>query len=192
MSINETNVNQANSLAHAAASLSQTFGLLSSSASTKLAVEVLISRLSAVATGLLAEPVKETVAGPFHTLDEDFDHFVAYSGFHNESADVLAKIKIAYAENWKPHSKLPVSTAPAGDEVIVNIETTPGLTVDKLEDLSTLEAYFVRAAAQNIIDFTLRCTHHQEGEGAHFYIHPANISGETLQFVVRENLLRNV
>lgn len=85
-----------------------------------------------------------------------------------------------------------VIPATAGAEVIVHIETAPGLTVEKLEDLSTLEAYFVRAAASGVIDFTVRCTHHQEGEGAHFYIHPANISGETLQFVVAENTLRNV
>jgi hypothetical protein len=150
MSINETNVNQAVSMAHAVAGLAQNVGLLSSSAVTKLSVEGLISRLSAVATGLLAVPI--TAA----------------------TADV---------------SPIP---APIGDEVIVNIETAPGLTVEKLEDLSTLEAYFVRAAASGVIDFTVRCTHHQEGEGAHFYIHPANISGETLQFVVAENTLRNV
>lgn len=40
---------------------------------------------------------------PAHTLDEDFDHFLSYSGLHGESDDVKAKIKIGYADQWKPH-----------------------------------------------------------------------------------------
>lgn len=197
MSINETKVNQAVSMAHAVAQLSQNVGLLGSSAVTKISVEGLISRLSAVATGLLAEPVKAATVGDVnpaecHTLEEDFQHFLSYTGLASESADTIDKVRIGFAENWKPHSKLPPVASTVGDELIVNIESTPGLTVEKLEDLATLEAYFVRAAALGVIDFTVRCTHHQEGEGAHFYIHPANISGETLQFVVAENTLRNV
>lgn len=151
MSINENNANQAVSMAHAAANLSSSLDQLGGSIEGNAAVISLISRLSAVAIGLLADPVKA-----------------------------------ATAETPEP---IP---APPGDEVIVKIESTQGLTVEKLDDLTTLEAYFVRAAAQGIIDFTVRCTHTQEGEGAHFYIHPANISGETLQFVVAENTLRNV
>lgn len=150
MSNNETNVNQAVSMAHAAANLSSSLDQLGGSSDGSASIIALINRLSAVAIGLLADPVKA-----------------------------------ATAETQEP---IP---APPGDEVIVKIESTPGLAVEKLEDLTTLEAYFVRAAAQGIIDFTLRCTHTQEGEGAHFYIHPANISGETLQFVVAENSLRN-
>lgn len=150
MSINETNANQAISMAHAVANLASSLDSMSASTKATADIESLINRLSTVATGLLADPI--TAA----------------------TADV---------------SPIP---SPIGDEVIVSIETAPGLTVEKLEDLSTLEAYFVRAAASGVIDFTVRCTHHQEGEGAHFYIHPANISGETLQFVVAENTLRNV
>jgi hypothetical protein len=44
---------------------------------------------------------------PSKSLDEDFDHFLAYSGLHAESDDVKAKIKIAYADQWAP-SVIPV------------------------------------------------------------------------------------
>lgn len=34
-------------------------------------------------------------------LDADFAHFLSYSNLSGESADVLAKLRLAYAANWK-------------------------------------------------------------------------------------------
>lgn len=122
---------------------------------------------------------------------DDFSSSANADGAVNALICRLSDVALGIVADRAPDAPA-VIPATAGAEVIVHIETAPGLTVEKLEDLSTLEAYFVRAAASGVIDFTVRCTHHQEGEGAHFYIHPANISGETLQFVVAENTLRNV
>lgn len=54
----------------------------------------------------------------------------------------------------------------------------------------SLQQYFEKNYANGIIDFKLRCSHIVEND-AYFYIHPATTSGETLQFAVRGNILRN-
>lgn len=135
-----------------------------------------------------------SVAHAVANLASDLDGFSSSAQAHDAVEALikrLSEVAIGIVADRAPDAPA-IIPATSGAEVIVHIETTPGLTVEKLEDLATLEAYFVRAAALGVIDFTVRCTHHQEGEGAHFYIHPANISGETLQFVVAENTLRNV
>lgn len=137
------------------------------------------------------------IAHAMSSLNASTVHLGASSDAQRATVNLIGRLSIvaislmADPEKAAATETLEPTPVPPGDEVIVKIESTPGLAVEKLEDLTTLEAYFVRAAAQGIIDFTLRCTHHQEGEGAHFYIHPANISGETLQFVVAENTIRN-
>lgn len=126
----------------------------------------------------------DPIAGPFHTLDEDFDHFVACSGFGNEPSEVLAKIKTAYADNWKPHSPLPLA-----ERQVADFLKRPGEDL-KAEQPRTLESYFAILSERDVADSIARCTHHKDG--AHFYIRPANVDGETLQFVVSGNTLRNV
>lgn len=37
-----------------------------------------------------------------HTIEEDFDHFLAYSGLAAESNETKAKLFLAYEANWKP------------------------------------------------------------------------------------------
>lgn len=54
----------------------------------------------------------------------------------------------------------------------------------------SLQQYLEKNKVNGIIDFTVRCTHIVEGD-AYFYIHPATASGETLQFAVRGNIVRN-
>lgn len=54
----------------------------------------------------------------------------------------------------------------------------------------SLQQYLEKNYANGIIDFSVRCTHIVEGD-AYFYIHPATVSGETLQFAVRGNIARN-
>ena len=38
----------------------------------------------------------------FHTVDEDFDHFLSYSGMRNEPQDTLRKLYIAFKAAWDP------------------------------------------------------------------------------------------
>ena len=52
----------------------------------------------------------------------------------------------------------------------------------------TLEQYFRSANANGVIDHSLRAQVDGEGKVT-FYIHPAQISGETLDFKVEGNLL---
>jgi hypothetical protein len=55
--------------------------------------------------------------------------------------------------------------------------------------MRTLEEYFLDNFKNNIIDFSLRATPNLHG-GFDFYIHPANVSGDTLDFIVKNNQLR--
>lgn len=114
--------------------------------------------------------------GPFHTLEEDFQHFLSCSGLSSEYSDVIDKLRIAFSENWKPHSPLPRAAQEPEKPVVV------------LGSANSLHGYLMQNLDNGLIDFSVRCTH-INNEGAHFYIHPANVSGETLQFIVQGNTL---
>lgn len=55
------------------------------------------------------------------------------------------------------------------------------------KNVPNFESYLVANFKNNIIDYVLRC-HHNE-IATTFYIHPANVSGETLDFEVSNNVL---
>jgi len=38
----------------------------------------------------------------FHTVDEDFEHFLSYSGMRNEPQDTLRKLYLAFKAAWDP------------------------------------------------------------------------------------------
>lgn len=40
-----------------------------------------------------------------HTLQQDFEHFLSYSGLSSESEDVRAKLLVAYTANWSALGK---------------------------------------------------------------------------------------
>jgi hypothetical protein len=50
----------------------------------------------------------------------------------------------------------------------------------------TLYEYFKRGNDRNVIDHSLRCQLHGDGRIS-FYIHPANVDGDTVDFVLSEN-----
>lgn len=50
-------------------------------------------------------------------------------------------------------------------------------------NVKTLEKMFRDAAANNVIDFTVRA-HACEGHQVTFYIHPTSVNGDTLDYVV--------
>ena len=38
-----------------------------------------------------------------HTVEEDFEHFLSYSGLRNNPQDVVEKMKIAFEAAWSPN-----------------------------------------------------------------------------------------
>ena len=42
-----------------------------------------------------------------HTMQEDFEHFLSYSGLRNESPDVVEKMRIAFQAGYEPLTVLP-------------------------------------------------------------------------------------
>ena len=50
-----------------------------------------------------------------HTMEQDFEHFLAYSGFASEPAETIEKLKVAYEANWSPTPLHPVATTQAGE-----------------------------------------------------------------------------
>ena len=54
----------------------------------------------------------------------------------------------------------------------------------------SLESYFKKALKNNIIDFHIRITP-DSFKSMHFYIHPQGVSGDTADFLIRDNNLFN-
>ena len=42
---------------------------------------------------------------PQHTMEEDFQHFLRYSGLRNEPPDVIEKMRKAFDAAWEPKPK---------------------------------------------------------------------------------------
>jgi hypothetical protein len=37
-----------------------------------------------------------------HTMEEDFQHFLTYSGLGNEPPEVIEKMRLAFSAAWEP------------------------------------------------------------------------------------------
>lgn len=44
-----------------------------------------------------------------HTVSDDFEHFLSYSGFHAEPPHIIEKLKRAYEAAWEPAPKVNVT-----------------------------------------------------------------------------------
>lgn len=38
-----------------------------------------------------------------HTCEDDFQHFLSYSGLRNEPEDIINKMRLAFEAAWEPH-----------------------------------------------------------------------------------------
>lgn len=75
---------------------------------------------------------------------------------------------------------------------LLKVAETVGLEVVKTEKVeTTLEEYFLAHQGKSI-DFNLRVNYPAEGSGncLSFYIHPANVDGETLDYKVEGNAVK--
>jgi hypothetical protein len=111
---------------HALSNLASSLEGIAWASAAHKSIEGLICRLTEVATGLLADPVKAADPAPatlFHTMEEDFQHFLAYSGMGNLlAAEVIDHVRTAFAENWVPHSPIPTAAQNPADAPVGGVQ----------------------------------------------------------------------
>jgi hypothetical protein len=106
-----------------------------------------------------------------HNMNCNFEHFLAYTGLHSESPETIAKIKIGFADQWRPC------------DLVAEVEFVPddiGKAAPIISSADLVEYLSGRYQAGQI-DHVVRVVSSGMGQ-ASFYIRPHSANGVTSQF----------
>jgi hypothetical protein len=106
-----------------------------------------------------------------HNLNCNFEHFLAYTGLMNESPEIIAKVKLGYADQWRACVQL------------TELESALNQTAPIATMRTAVTEHLRRGFADGHIDHVVRVVSDSAGS-TEFYIRPLKGSGETTQFVV--------